>query len=515
MSQDTSANNKRIAKNTLLLYVRMLLLMAVNLYAARVTLDALGIEDYGIYNVVGGVVAMFAIISGTLTAAIQRFITFELGKGDIEKLKTIFSTSVTIQMVISVIIVIIAETAGVWFVNFKMSIPTERLTAANWVLQCSIATFVINLISVPYNAAIIAHEKMSAFAYISILEAALKLLAVFALYVLLFDRLVMYAVLLFIVALSIRMVYGIYCKKKFEECTYIFCYDRSILRTMMGFAGWNFIGATSGILRDQGVNILINLFCGPAVNAARGISVQVNGAVHGFVNNFMTALNPQITKSYASGNHDYMMTLINQGARLSYYILLLLSLPLILEASTILGIWLKEVPDHTTLFVQLILILGMLESLSVPLVTAMLATGKIRNYQLAVGLLQILNFPLSYIFLKLGFFPEITMFVAIVISQACLVVRLIMLKSMIKLDVRKYIKNVYLNIVMVTLVSLVFPLLVHHFINSKYICLICVSFVSIIATILTMLFVGCNSSERQFVLSKIQNGIAKIKHYGN
>ena len=336
---DTSTNNKRIAKNTLLLYVRMLFMMAVSLYTSRVILNALGVEDYGIYNVVGGVVAMFSIISGSLSAAISRFITFELGKGDIDKLKKTFSAAVTIQLLLSLIIVILIESVGVWFLNFKMTIPSDRMAAANWVLQFSIVTFVINLVSVPYNATIIAHERMSAFAYISILEAVGKLAIAFLIMVSPIDRLVFYAILMCGVAVIVRLTYGYYCKRHFSECRYSFRWDKEILVKMFGFAGWNFIGASSAILRDQGGNIVINLFYGPAVNAARGIAMQVNGAVTGFVSNFMTALNPQITKSYAAGDRAYMMTLIYQGARLSFYMLLLLSLPVFLNTHYILVIW--------------------------------------------------------------------------------------------------------------------------------------------------------------------------------
>lgn len=369
---DTAQNNKRIAKNTLLLYVRMLFMMAVTLYTSRVVLNTLGVEDFGIYNVVGGVVAMFSVISGSLSAAISRFITYELGKGDKEKLIRIFSSSVTIQLVLGLIILILAEAIGIWFLNAKMTIPTDRMYAANWVFQLSILTFIINLISVPYNAAIIAHEKMSAFAYISILEVVAKLVIVYMLLWSPFDKLIFYAILMASVALIIRFVYGYYCKRHFEECTYHFIFDKELLKKMFGFAGWNFIGATSAVLRDQGGNIVINLFCGPAVNAARGIAYQVNNAISGFVSNFMMALNPQITKSYAAGDKEYMMTLIHQGARLSFYILLILSLPVIINAHYILTLWLKIVPEHTTQFVQLVLIFAMSESISNPLITAML-----------------------------------------------------------------------------------------------------------------------------------------------
>lgn len=513
MSIQTSENNKRIAKNTLLLYFRMLLLMVVSLYTSRVTLAALGVEDYGIYNVVGGVVAMFSMLSGSLSAAISRFITFELGRGDKERLKTVFSTSVNIQIGLAIIIMVLAEIGGVWFLNCKMNIATERLLAANWVLQCSIITFMINLISVPYNAAIIAHERMSAFAYISILEAILKLLVVYLLYVTLYDRLIVYAVLLCLVAIALRLIYGIYCKRNFEECTYHFIYDKSILRSMTGFAGWNFIGVASGALRGQGVNIVINLFCGAAVNAARAISFQVNNAVNSFASNFMTAINPQITKSYASGNYGYMIQLIFQGARLSYYLLLFISLPLILEADTVLKLWLEEVPEHTTLFVQLILVFGMEEALSNPLITAMLATGDIKKYQLTVGGLQLMNFPVSYMLLKFGLFPEVTIIAAIVIGQWCLATRLYMLRSMIGLSSIAFMKKVYLNIVSVSIVAMLPPLLLHIvMIEDRWLRFFAVLAVSVVSTLASIYYIGCSKSERDLVVQKSKQLINKIRN---
>lgn len=503
MSNQTSDNNKRIAKNTLLLYFRMLFMMVVSLYTSRVILNALGVEDYGIYNVVGGVVAMFTVISGSLSAAISRFITYELGKGDQSKLNKIFSASVTIQLLLSLIIVVLIESVGVWFLNAKMTIPAERITAANWVLQFSIVTFVINLISVPYNAAIIAHERMSAFAYISILEAVCKLAIAFLIMISPMDKLVFYAILMCIVSVIVRFTYGHYCKKHFAECNYHFHWDKEILKKMFGFAGWNFIGASSAVLRDQGVNIVINIFCGPAVNAARGISSQVNSAIMGFVNNFMTALNPQITKSYASGDHKYMMTLIFQGARLSFYILLLLSLPVILNAHYILKLWLSNVPEHTELFVQLILICAMGESLSNTMVTAMLATGNIRNYQIVVGGLQMMNLPISYICLRLGFMPESVLIVAIVVSQCCLAARLYMLRGMIGLSSIQYMKKVYLNVIVVTLLSLAVPVLLSKYMEETFFSFVMLSLVSTVCTLIVEFYVGCNGKEREFVVDKV------------
>ena len=503
-----SNNNKRIAKNTLLLYFRMLFMMVVSLYTSRVILNALGVEDFGIYNVVGGVVAMFNIISGSLSAAISRFITYELGKGDQSKLNKIFSSSVTIQLLLSLIVVVLIEAVGVWFLNTKMTIPAERMTAANWVLQFSIITFVINIISVPYNAVIIAHERMSAFAYISILEAIGKLSIAFLIMASPIDKLIFYAILMCLVALIVRMTYGHYCKKHFSECSYHFSWDKSLLKDMFSFAGWNFIGVSSAILRDQGGNIIINLFWGPSVNAARGIANQVNGAITGFVQNFMTAVNPQITKSYASGDRDYMMTLIFQGARLSFYMLLLLAMPVLVNTHYILVTWLRLVPEHAVHFVQLILLFAMSESLSNPLITAMLATGKVRNYQIVVGGLQLMNLPVSYICLRFGLIPESVFVVAIVISQCCLAARLYMLRGLIGLSSVLYIKKVYLNVLPVTILSMIVPCLLHAEMNNEtFVSFIIVAIASLLSTSIVVFWIGLNQVERKFVINKL----SKIK----
>lgn len=506
----TAENNKRIAKNTLLLYFRMLLIMVVSLYTSRVILQTLGVEDYGIYNVVGGVVAMFSVLSGSLSAAISRFITFELGRNDTEKLKRVFSSAVTIQIGLSFIIIIFAETIGLWLLNNKMVIPESRLIAANWVFQFSIITFAINLISVPYNATIIAHEKMSAFAYISILEVVGKLIVAFTIVLSPIDKLIYYGFLLMLIATFIRFVYGYYCKKHFEECTYRFIVDKSLLRQMFGFAGWNFIGASSAILRDHGGNIVINLFCGPTANAAQGIAMQVSNAIQGFVSNFMTALKPQITKSYANGNHDYMMTLIFQGSRLSFYILLVLSLPVIINAQYVLSLWLGTVPDHTVAFVQLVLIFAMSESLAGPLVTAMLATGKIRNYQIVVGGLQSLNLPISYVLLKSGCIPETVFITAIVISVCCEMARLYMLRKMIKLPVRDFFRKVYFNVIGVSICALIIPYLIKLQLNETFLNFILVCGLCLLCTLFSILIVGCSHEERLIVYKRILNFKAKL-----
>lgn len=503
-----SAGNRsqRIARNTLMLYIRMFVLLLVGLYTSRVVLEALGENDYGVYNVVGGVVAMFTMISGALNSAVSRFITFEMGKGTSAQLNKVYSTAVTIQVLIAIIVIVIAEPVGLWFIENEMTIDPTRIPAAEWVLHFSLLAFVINLMSVPQMASITAHEKMSAYAAIGVLDALLRLAAALLIMRGNFDRLIMYSLLMTFSVLMVRMAYGIYCRKNFPECRYIPVFDKGLISEMFSFAGWNFIGVSAGVLRDQGGNILVNIFYGTAVNAARGIAVQLNSAVQGFVTNFMTAVNPQITKSYASGDMDYMFPLIRRSARLSYCLLLMIALPVLFNTGFILELWLKEVPDHTVLFVRLFLVFALIESLSNPLITAQLATGRIRNYQLTVGGLMLLNIPVSYIWLRHGAAPEITVVVAIIISIICLVARLIMLRQMIGLSVRRFVSDVFLRIFSVTAVSLLLPSLLHlslpeglgGFAVSLAAC--------VLSVIFSTLYLGMPASERKEFIHMLKKG---------
>lgn len=481
----------------------MILLMGINLYTSRVVLQELGVSDYGIYNVVGGFVAMFSIVSTALSAAISRFLTIELGREDKLKLSKTFSSSVTIQIGLSIIVILLAETLGLWYLNAKMNIPVDRMTAANWVFQLSLATFAINLINVPYNAAIIAHERMDAFAFISIFEGLAKLGIAFLLFRSPFDKLIYYAALMFAVAFAVRAMYTYYCIHRFEECRYKFFFDKEMLGQMFSFAGWNMIGTSAGILRDQGGNIVLNYFLGTVINAARGISFQVKVAVQNFATNFMMALNPQITKSYARGDRDYMMMLIFKGAKYSYYILLLLSLPIIVSTPYLLDLWLTEVPEHTVNFVRLVLLISMSDSLSSPLITAMLATGKIRDYQLIVGGVNLLNLPAFIVVLKMGLAPESVFVVEIVISQICLGIRLIMLRKMIGLSVREFLKDVYFKVVFLTLLSAVAPMALFFVLDEGTVSFIIVTLASVLSVALTIWALGLSSEERQVILNKV------------
>ena len=506
MSNQTSDNNKRIAKNTLLLYVRMLFTMAVSLFTSRVILNTLGVEDYGINNVVGGIVTMFSVLSGSLSSSISRFITFELGKGNIERLKTIFSTGVNIQLGMSVLIIIIAEAVGIWFLNAKMNIPADRMVAANWVFQCAILTFVLNLLSVPYNAAIIAHEKMSAFAYISVLEVTLKLIIVYMLTISPFDRLKTYAVLLLCVGAVIRFIYGYYCKRHFEECTYHLVFDKPVLKEMTGFAGWNFLGNGSYMLNTQGVNILMNLYFGVAVNAARGIATQVDAALKQFVNNFTTAVNPQITKSYAQGDLDYMHKLVCRSAKFSAFLMLFFAIPILLETQSILTIWLKTVPEYAAIFLQLIIISSFVDTvLANSLVTSMFATGNIKRYQIIVTTIGCLVFPFSWIAFQLGFQPEIAYVLYFIIYTVLLGVRLYLLKDMVKLPIMMYVREVLYRVLPVMIICFIIPMMIRYSMQEGWMRLILLCLVSTIVTAVVEYSIGLTKNERKFIVGKINN----------
>lgn len=505
MNEDNRGH--RIAKNTLMLYIRMLFMLFLGLFTSRIVLEALGETDYGVYNVVGGVVAMFTIISGALNSAVSRFITFEMGKGEDARLGRVYSTAVSIQILLAVAVVLLAEPFGLWFIDNKMSIPQERIPAATWVLHFSVLSFVINLLSVPQMASITAHERMSAYAYIGILDGLLRFASALLIRCSSGDRLVAYAAFMALSVLIVRMAYGWYCRKHFEECRYRPVFEKDLFKEMFTFAGWNFIGVTAGVLRDHGGNMLVNVFSGPAVNAARGLAVQLSGAVQGFVTNFMTAVNPQITKSYASGDRRYMVSLVLKSARMSFFLLLLLVLPVYANCDFILELWLDDVPEATARFVRLFLILSLSECLSNPLMTAALATGKIRNYQIIVGGLIMLNLPISYLLLRAGAPPETTVVVAIFISQICLAARLLILRKMMDFPVGKYLLEVYLKVLEVTFLSVLFlPLYPQaegrsgHFVINVLLC--------VIVTAVWIVAVGCSKSEvkemKSFVLNRFR-----------
>lgn len=489
----------------------MLFLMLVSLYTSRVILNALGVEDYGIYNVVGGVVTMFSMLSGSLSAAISRFITFELGTGDIEKLKKVFSASVTIQFGISLVFVVVAETIGIWFLNNKMEIPEGRLIAANWCLQFSIMTFVINLLCVPYNASIIAHEKMSAFAYISILDAVGKLVVAWCIALSPVDKLIFYGFLMALIAWIIQFIYSLYCKRHFVECSYKFIYDNDLLKQMFSFAGWNFFGAGSWQLMNQGVNLLLNIYFGVTLNAARGIATQVDHAVMNFVNNFTTAINPQITKSYASGNREYMFELLFRGAKFSYFLILLFAVPIICETHTMVKLWLKLVPEYAVIFIRLSILVSMIHILSNTMITAMLATGNIKKYQIIVGGLGMLVFPIAWMFFYLGYPPFMAYVSTLIIFIIQLICRLYLMRAMIGMSINRYLKEVLFRVLIVSVISFSLPLLSVFIFEQSIVRFVSVILLSIPLSTITIVFVGMSINERLFIKNQIMTKICKMR----
>lgn len=505
-----SEANKRIAKNTLLLYGRMGLMMIISFFTARITLEALGVENYGINNVVGGLVSMFSLISSSLTSSTSRFMTFELGAGDKERLNRIFITSSNIHIILAIIVVLAVETIGVWFLYNVMVITPDRLVAANWVLQCATIRFTIGLLSVPYNAAIVAHERMDIYAYFSIFDAISRLAIIFSIKYYGGDKLILLAIISLIPTLTKQFYYWYYCKKHFKECTYHAIWDKRIFKEMFSFAGWNFIGASSAQMKDQGVNIAINMFHSAAVNAARGIAMQISGIIGQFTGNIFAAINPQITKEYAAGNYERMHTLMFKGTKIIYYLFMAFSIPIFFEIETILYIWLGQVPGHTVLFTRLVLLLCLADTLSSTLITAQLATGRIRNYQIVIGGTQMLNFPISYILLRLGYFPEVTLIIAIIISLLCLVERLLFLHKMIELPSLKFAKEILLSTTIVTMVASLLPAIVFFNINNTTSRFILVGAASVLSSITTIYFIGLNREERRLAVQYVRKFISKF-----
>lgn len=483
--------------------------MLVSLYTSRVVLNTLGIEDYGIYNVVGGFVSMFAFFNGAMSSATQRFLSYEIGKGNFVQLKKTFNATQIIHIGIAVLIFILAETVGLWFVKNYLVIPTERMEAALWVYHFSVLSFMVTIIQVPYNATIIAHERMSVYAYVSILEVSFKLLIVFMLTWVSYDKLKLFGILNFIVVFVIALIYRIYTRRNFEESKFEIVRDKKLYKTMINYSSWNLFGSIASVAKGQGVNVFINMFFGSTVNAARGIAIQVQSAVQGFVSNFQMAVKPQIIKSYAEGDKEYMHSLIIRSSKFSFYLLFILSLPIMLEIDQILKLWLKTVPEYTNIFTILILIVILIDSMSDSLMTGVQASGKIKLYQAVLGSLQIAILPISFIFLNSGFSPEITLYVNIVISLIALIFRLLFINKLINFPIRFFLKNVVINNILIVLFSLTIPCLIKMKMDANTLRIFIITIVSIIWSLSIVYLIGFNKSEKKniikFIISKVLN----------
>lgn len=508
MVKENNDNNKRIAKNTLFLYIRMLVVMGVTLYTVRVVLDVLGADDYGIYNVVGGVVTMFSFLTSTMVSASQRFFAYSIGKQDDEGLARYFTMSFWCYLSIVIFLIIIAETLGVWFVNTQLIIPANRLNAAMWVFQFAIASFVMNLLSVPFNSIIIAREKMNIYAIVGLVEVLSKLLLTYCITNIHFDKLEVYAVLMFVLTFSISMFYGILGVWKFKECRIRMCWYPKIFKEIMGYSGWSLFGALSGVFRSQGINILLNIYFNPIVNAARAIAYQINSAINQFVLNFFKAVQPQITKYYAASEIQELHKLIYRSSRYCFFLILLLSLPLLFEMPFILNIWLKEVPEYTVLFSRLVILIAIIDSTAYPLQTAITATGRIKKFQIVTGGLLIMNLPLSWFFLKLGFPPEVTMYVAMGIAVIAQVSRIVFSNKQVGMSLRSYYSYVLISMVKVCLPTVMLGVFIHLIFSGTtlgaFISMALIVFVSLIIIVI----VGMTTNERLMLKNVI---IKKIK----
>ncbi len=499
-------NNKRIAKNTMLLYIRMLLTAAVAFYTSNVVLKVLGEDDFGVFEVVAGAVTMLAFLNGAMTTGTQRYLSIAIAKGDEAELNRTFSATLSIHIAIAIVIFIFAETFGLWFVNNVLKIPEQSMVAANWIYQFATLSFMITVTQVPYNAMIVSHERMGVFAYISIVEVILKLGVVLLLQYITVDKLTLYGGLLFVVTLFIGVLYRLYCFRNFPSSKYKFKWEPKIFKEMINYAGWNLWGTLAFGASRQGMVLLTNIFFGTAVNAAQALAYKVSITIAQFVGGFQMAMNPQLVKSYAVGHIDETLKLMKRGAKLSFLLMYLLIVPVIFNIHYILDLWLPVVPQYTAIFCQLTLVASLIDSFAGPLMATAQATGRIRLYQSVVGGVLLLNLPISYIFLKFGFSPPIISIVAIAISGVAFVVRLFVLKRVIPFSILSFFKQVMIRPIVVGLITLGAYFSVTMKLGTFFEFVQNVVIVELFAIILVVC-IGVNRDERKFVYNKIKTVI--------
>ena len=508
MSEES--NTKRIAKNTLMLYFRQILIMIVSLYTVRVVLNTLGAEDYGIYNVVAGVVTMFSFLSSSMATASQRYFSYALGQNDSKNLKKYFSMSFTIYCLIALVVLILAETVGLWFVTQKLVIPVERQNAAFWIYHASIFSMICTILTAPFMASIIAHEDMNIYAYVSIIEVVLKLGIVFLLPLFVaIDKLIFYGVLMAGVVFINTAIYRTICVKKYVECKFSFFWEKSLFKELVSYTGWNMFGSAVGVFKNQIVNIILNQFFNPVVNAARGIAAQVNSAVNSFAQNFSTAVRPQIIKNYASGEKEKMLQLMFRSCKATFLLMFVFALPLILEMPYVLKLWLKNVPEYAVLFTILALIDALIDTISYPLMAAAQATGKIKLYQSVVGGVLLLNAPIAFVVLTFGAAPYSVFIVSISITFIAFIVRLFILKRLIDFSFWQFIGKVFLPVVFCALISFVIPYFVRNMMNSSFIRLCVTVVVSVICVTSFGYFVALSKNEKQWIVEIAKSKLGK------
>lgn len=501
-------NNKRLIKNTLLLYGRMLFTVGISFYSTRLILANLGVDNYGIYNVIGGFVSMFYMVTSTMTQAVGRFLTFELGTNNKQKLQQTFSTSINILLILSFIVVLLSETIGLWFVNYKLNIAHNRMIAANWIYQFSVLSFIFEMISVPYSASVISHEKMGAFAFVTIVKVLLTFSIAILLSISPIDRLIFYGILVLSVSISIQLMYWIYCKRNFHECRYSFHIDKSIFKDMFGFAGWNFMTTCTSMLSSQGVSIMLNIHFGTIINAAKGVASQVNGTVGAFSKNFATALNPQITKAYAAKEIEYTKILVCKGAKFSYLLFFFIALPCILEVDFLLSQWLKEVPAYAGIFVQLTLVNSLIEVLLNSSEILNRASGKIKNFQILVSATQLLILIFSYIVINLTENPIWAMAVTNILYLLIFIPRVIINKPLININFSYYFKKVLGGISIMSILSTLISLIPIYYMHNGWPRLIVVGIISTISIIIFSYLFVLTKGEKIKIINFIRNKVS-------
>ena len=505
----TSQNNKRIAKNTLMLYFRQILILLVGLYTVRIVLDELGVEDYGIYNVVAGVVTLLSFLSGTMASATQRFFSFALGRNDKLQLKKIFSVNFIIYISIAIIALILLESVGLWFVNEKLDIPPKRFEAAIFIFHFAVFTFIASILTSPFMAMIIAHEDMQIYSYVSIIEAILKLGVVFLLMHIEADKLELYGLLLFIVSLINALIFISISLRKYEECQFKkFYWDKGLVQEILDFTGWTLFGQVSTVVRNQAITILVNQFFNPVVVASRAIALSISGHIGVFANNFNTSLYPPIIKSYSSNSKNDMFSLIFNGSKLTFFLMWIIALPLLMELEMILNIWLKNVPNEAVLFTQLNIVESLIFSLSLPLATAARAPGKMKTYELTLGLIQLSIFFVTWIILKMGY-PAYSVFVvAIVVNIIMFFVRLIIVSNLIELSKKSFIVKVVLPVIGVMILSTIPTYLLQKSLPIGFVFSLIVIVSSVVFNAVTIFYIGLDKNWRRkirdFIVDKIK-----------
>jgi O-antigen/teichoic acid export membrane protein len=491
-------HKRRIARNTAALYVRMLLRLAVTLYTSRIVLDILGVDDFALYGIVGGIVTLLTFLQTALNASTQRFMSVELGRGDTNALKRVFDVSMTLYLLVALVIILLAESAGLWFLNTRLVIPPDRLGAVNWVFQFSILVTCVNIIQTPYNASIIAHEKMSFYAWISIADVVLKLGAVFLLMVSPVDKLASYAALLLAVSLVIFFITRGYALRQFTVCRFKPCWDKPLLRQMAAFSGWTLCDSGAQLAVTQGRIFLLNIFTPLVTNAAMSIATQVSTAVYNFVIYFQSSFNPQITKASAQGNQRYLQDLVNQTSKFSYYMIFALTLPVLLNMEYILGIWLKEVPQYTAVFCSITLLYYLVESLSGPLWVTTWAGGNIRRYQITVSLMRIITLPATWLLLKYGMEPWTVLVVWVLVNGLCYLYRLVYVRRNTGIPMAPYVREVIVPIVLITILALPLPLLSHYML-ARWTDLVVTTMVSLLITGILVWLMGLKPTEKKHI----------------